>query len=161
MRAKFISTTNKGIAHNVPLDTFLPIKFSDTITYEYSDTRYFKTSMIEHFTWDKKTKYLTVWTINSMYEFELEKDTFCSSQIQCTDKREIESIRISFETEVLNGVVVSVLTPDGQTKQSVCMFNPKVSFNDAKAILLGKEYKDDAVQGKVLHIMHPADFIWD
>lgn len=72
MRAKLLTSTNSTINKSIPKEIYANFVFDKTITWTLNDTIGFTTSLIERFSCDAKC--LTVWTNNSMYQFELEFD---------------------------------------------------------------------------------------
>lgn len=73
-RAKFIKSTNLEIDEHIPKDVYANISFRETISWTLNKEVWFKTSAIEHFSFDDKTKFLSVYTKNNRYDFELEFD---------------------------------------------------------------------------------------
>ena len=152
MRAKFLSSTNKGMDYSMPKDVYADITFGKIIWWYLNDVECFRTSKIERFTWDKSTKHLTVFTLNSIYEFELETDEFDEKQIQCAEKEEVESIRMQHETVLFEKAMVRVLTGFGYFDVPY-VFETPMSFNDAKVFLVDKTYNAHGVQGTIMHIL--------
>ncbi|WP_041671815.1 hypothetical protein [Sulfurospirillum barnesii] len=152
MRAKFLSSTNKGMDCSMPKDVYADITFGKMIWWYLNDVECFRTSKIERFTWDKFTKCLTVFTLNSIYEFELETDEFDEKQIQCAEKEEVESIRMQHETILFEKAMVRVLTAFGFFDVPYVLETP-MSFYDAKVFLINKTYNAHGVQGTIMHVL--------
>jgi len=152
MRAKFLSSTNKGMDYSMPKDVYADITFGKMIWWYLNDVECFRTSKIERFTWDKLTKHLTVFTLNSIYEFELETDEFDEKQIQCAEKEEVELTRTQNETVLFEKVMVRVLTGFGYFDVPY-VFETPMSFNDAKVFLVDKTYNQLGVQGTIMHVL--------
>lgn len=152
MRAKFLSSTNKGMDYSMPKDVYADITFGKIIWWYLNDVECFRTSKIERFTWDKLTKHLTVFTLNSIYEFELETDEFDEKQIQCAEKEEVELTRTQNETVLFEKAMVRVLTGFGYFDVPY-VFETPMSFNDAKVFLVGKTYNAHGVQGTIMHVL--------
>lgn len=74
LRAKLIKSTNLEIDDNIPKDVFADIAFRETISWTLNKEVWFKTSPIERFSFDEKTRFLSVYTKNNRYDFELEFD---------------------------------------------------------------------------------------
>lgn len=71
-RAKFVKSTNLKIDEHIPKDVYANISFSKTVSWTLNKEIWFKTSAIERFSFDDKTKFLSVYTKNNRYDFELE-----------------------------------------------------------------------------------------
>lgn len=153
--AKFISSTNLGMEKLMPKDVYAKISFGEVIKWRLDYVKCFETSMIERFTWDKETKRLQVFTLNSFYEFELETDTFNPYSIKCAGKEKIAHFRYLHETALHNVFCVRILTTDEQYFEEVYTVHMPLSFYDAKALLVGKEYNQNGLQGKILHVFSP------
>ena len=160
MKAKFISSTNLGMEEIMPKDIYADISFGVVVRWYLDRVRCFRTSMIERFEWDKKTKRLKVFTLNSVYEFELEKATFRSNLIQCAAKEEIEHYRAINENELFEVVMTRVLTLDGTYEDGLYRLEPPLSFNDAKKVLVGQNYDRFGLKGKILHVYPPMQNNW-
>lgn len=152
MRAKFLSSTNKGMDYSMPKDVYADITFGKIIWWYLNDVECFRTSKIERFTWDKFTKCLTVFTLNSIYEFELETDEFDEKQIQCAEKEEVELTRAQNENVLFEKAMVRVLTGFGYFDVPY-VFETPMSFNDAKVFLVDKTYNQLGVQGTIMHVL--------
>lgn len=74
LRAKLIKSTNLEIDEFIPKDVYANIFFFETVSWTLDKKFWFKTSTIERFSFDDKTKFLSVYTKNSRYDFELEFD---------------------------------------------------------------------------------------
>lgn len=74
LRAKFIKSTNLAIDEFIPKDVYANISFSEMVSWSLDKEFWFKTSAIERFSFDDKAKFLSVYTKNSRYDFELEFD---------------------------------------------------------------------------------------
>lgn len=71
-RAKFVKSTNLEIDEHIPKDVYANISFSTTVSWTLNKEIWFKTSAIERFSFNDKTKFLSVYTKNNRYDFELE-----------------------------------------------------------------------------------------
>ena len=152
MRAKFLSSTNKGMDYSMPKGVYADITFGKIIWWYLNDVECFRTSKIERFIWDNFTKHLTVFTLNSIYEFELETDEFDEKQIQCAEKKEVELTRAQNENLLFEKVMVRVLTGFGYFDVPY-VFEAPMSFNDAKVFLVDKTYNQLGVQGTIMHVL--------
>jgi len=74
LRAKLIKSTNLEIDEFIPKDVYANISFSETVAWVLNKEVWFKTSTIERFSHDKKIRFLSVYTKNNRYDFELEYD---------------------------------------------------------------------------------------
>jgi len=156
MRAKFISSTNLGMDYSMPKDVYADITFGKIIWWYLNDVECFRTSKIERFTWDKCTKHLTIFTLNSIYEFELETDEFDEMQIQCAEKEEVELTRLQHETILFEKAMVRVSTAFGFFDVPY-VFETPMSFYDAKVFLVNKTYNAHGVQGTIMHVLYGFD----
>ena len=161
MMAKFVSSSNFGMEKLMPKDVFAEITFGEIVTWYLDRIKCFQTSIIERFEWNKKTKHLKVFTLNSIYEFELEKDTFNPSLIKCANKEKIVHYRAKHETSLHKVFLVRVLLIDERYVEELYTVETPISFYDARALLVGQEYyqsdlQGKTVQGKILHVFSPA-----
>lgn len=72
LRAKFVKSTNLEIDKHISKDVYANISFSEIISWTLNKEIWFKTSAIERFSFEDKTKFLSVYTKNNRYDFELE-----------------------------------------------------------------------------------------
>ena len=160
MRAKFIASSNLGMDETMPKDVYGNIYFGDTVTWSLDRVRCFSTSMIEQFEWHKKSKRLKVFTLNSVYEFELEEDTFHSNFIQCAKKEIIEHYRLRNETTLYEAFIVRILTLDDTYEEAYYKVEAPISFYDVKTLLVGQEYNRFGIVGKIMHVYPPMQNGW-
>ncbi|MBP6498247.1 MAG: hypothetical protein KA253_06200 [Campylobacteraceae bacterium] len=89
-RAKFVKSTNSKIDEGMPKDVYANISFSETVSWTLNKEIWFKTSAIERFSFDDKTKFLSVYTKNNRYDFELE----CECEVKFNQATKLQEIAI-------------------------------------------------------------------
>ncbi len=90
LRAKFVKSTNLEIDKHIPKDVYANISFSTKVSWTLNQEIWFKTSAIERFSFDDKTKFLSVYTKNNRYDFELE----CECEIKFNQATKLQEIAI-------------------------------------------------------------------
>ena len=74
LRAKFIKSINVQIDDFIPKDVYATFSLSETLSWTLNKEVGFKTSIIQRFSHDDKIRFLSVYTENNRYDFELECD---------------------------------------------------------------------------------------
>ena len=74
LRAKLVKSTNLEIDKNIPKNIYGEISFGETVAWALNKEFHFTTSTIERFSHDDKIRFLSVYTKNNRYDFELECD---------------------------------------------------------------------------------------
>lgn len=94
MRAKFISTTNVSLDKILPKNLYGNLETNEIAYFAYfTCPDCFHTSLVESYVYDKTTHVLTVKTLNSVYQFELD-ETPDEKEFKCARADYIEVIRI-------------------------------------------------------------------
>lgn len=143
MRAKFVSTTNRGLDAYIPKEQDGNLDIQQIIVWShFTSPKCFHSSLVKSYVYNEESGLLNVETSNSEYVFRLDKkpDT---GEIVCALFYEANAI-----TEAHTHIKHSLFTLrmglfSGGTRDEIIQVNPPLSYYEARDRFVGNIVKDD------------------
>ncbi|NBK99609.1 MAG: hypothetical protein EOM50_16655 [Erysipelotrichia bacterium] len=158
MRAKFVSTTNKGLDRWIPKEVWGNLEINKiAIWSDFNSTKCFHTSIICSYVYKHESKLLNLETANSQYVFRLEEapkeeEMLCGSE---EDKAFVRLIQHRNANEKFSQAILQIELYTQDCYEEEILLNPPMSYYEARECFVGNFIRDEnnSIIGEVCFVI--------